>query len=700
MMNKVFLIIIFSLLTSAAHAMPSFKEVKDSYKKSDAVLLDRHGQVIHELRTDARGRRLEWVSIKDISPALKNAVTHSEDRRFYEHSGVDWRAVGSAFVKNLFAEKPRGASTITMQLVSIIDTKLRTRGAKRTWAQKWDQIKAAEELEKRWTKEEILEAYLNLLTFRGELQGISASSRGLFDKDPSGLDETESLILASLIRSPNAAPGNVITRACILGNALNSRVRCEDIKALAQEKITGSYTIRQKIALAPHVAYQLLKEGKTSAISTLDGELQRFTSEVLKRHLMAVRPQNVSDGSVLVVENKTGDILAYVSCSVALPDARNTDGVHAKRQAGSTLKPFLYALAFEKRILTPASILIDGPLDVPTGRGIYKPENYEKGYQGMVTVRTALASSLNIPAVKTLSLLGMEPFIRKLNLLGFDHLRSEDYYYGLSLALGSADVSLYELVNAYRTLANNGKWSELRLVHDEKKIPQKQVIKKEAAFLISHILSDRGARSTTFSLENPLATKFWSAVKTGTSKDMRDNWCIGYTQKYTAGVWAGNFTGEPMWNVSGVSGAAPVWLEIMNYLHKIDPAGPPEPPEGVIEKNVQFGAGMEPGRTEWFVKGTEPDFVEQHPASRMPKITYPAEGTIIAVDPDIPEEQQLVFFESNADAGSFLWVLNNRVIGSTSDIVLWRPKAGEYTLSLVDAKKAVIDSVDFRVKGN
>ena len=150
-------------------------------------------------------------------------------------------------------------------------------------------------------------------------------------------------------------------------------------------------------------------------------------------------------------------------------------------------------------------------------------------------------------------------------------------YYGLSLALGTADVSLYELVNAYRTLADNGRWSELKINPDKKNV-KKQILKKEAVFIISDILSDRTARSLTFGFENPLATRFWTAVKTGTSKDMRDNWCIGYSQRYTVGVWVGNFNGEPMWNVSGITGAAPIWLEVMNYLHRSTPSKSPQPP--------------------------------------------------------------------------------------------------------------------------
>lgn len=704
-MKVLFLIIISLIITSHAYALPSFQEVKGSYKKSDALLLDRHSKVIHELRVDSKGRRLDWVSIKDISPALKNAVIHSEDRRFYEHSGVDWKAVGAAIIRNLFTQTPRGVSTITMQLVSMLDKGLKPKGSKRTPRQKWDQMKAAKELEKRWTKDEIFEAYLNLITFRGELQGISAASRGIFDKEPEGLDEPESLILASLIRSPNASVGNVSKRACILGGSIKSNAKCENIKILTQKTLTGTYLIEQRIALAPHVANQLLKKDGVRVVSTLDGRLQQFATEILKYQLNSLKNQNVNDGAVLIVDNMTGDVLAYVGSAGAESSARYVDGIHAKRQAGSTLKPFLYTLALEKQILTAASLLNDAPLDVPTKRGIYRPENYDKEFKGMVTARVALASSLNIPAVRTLSLVGVGPFVRTLKNLGFQNLNEDDFY-GLSLALGTADVSLWELVNAYRTLANNGRWSELRFSFD-KKSAQKQVIRKEAAFIISDILSDREARSATFGFENPLSTRFWTAVKTGTSKDMRDNWCIGYSQKYTVGVWVGNFGGKPMWNVSGMAGAAPVWLEIMNYLHRNNPSISPQPPAGVIAMKIESKHNTEPERDEWFIQGTEPMDLMTGKTPVLssaiyvkPSITYPFNGTIIALDPDIPEEYQLLFFEVQTANVKFDWVLNNEKIGASDTAVSWSPKQGKYTLSIVDKQHNIIDSVEFEVRGD
>ena len=529
-------------------------------------------------------------------------------------------------------------------------------------------------------------------------------------KSLSGLNESESLILASLIRSPNASIEKVSSRACGLGSSLNSSVKCEDIRVLAERTLTNKYSIKQRTALAPHVAYQLLK-GKdnlngTEVTTTLDRDLQSYAADVLKHHILSVRHQNVNDGAVLIVENKTGDVLAYVGSIGDESSARYVDGIRAKRQAGSTLKPFLYALALEKQVLTPASILSDSPVDISTGLGVYKPENYENDFKGMISARTALASSLNIPAVRTLSLTGIDPFIQKLKLLGFSQLKSDDYY-GFSVALGSADVSLWELVNAYRTLANNGFRNDLRLRFEDKDAKSTRVFSEEVVFIISDILSDREARSYTFSLENPLSTKYWSAVKTGTSKDMRDNWCIGYSDKYTVGVWVGNFSGAAMWNVSGITGAAPVWLEIMNYLHRENPVMPPNPPSGVFAKRIEFQNNMEPSRVEWFIQNTGPasavsdeTIITLNTAHDFPHILYPSEGTTIALDPDIPVENQYIFFEAETSHNDLDWILNGQSISRTFQPVLsWQLKQGKYLLSLADKQNRVIDSVVFQVKG-
>ena len=697
-----FILILFLFLSGAANALPTYEEVRQSYVKSDSLLLDRRGEPLYELRTDKVRRRLDWTPLKNISPALRVAVVKVEDKRFYEHPGVDYKSMGAAVIKGLTSESLRGASTVTMQLASLLDKELQAQKERKSLWQKGKQVLKAWEIEKSWSKEEILEAYLNFVTFRGELQGITAASRGLFGKDPHGLDQSESLILASLIRSPNASSSEVIKRVSYLNKVMGWKIGEDETYSKVRQIFLGPNLPRPREDLAPHIARQLLK-GKphgTTILSTLDSKTQRFVLDRLVHHLHPLRIQNVKDGAVLVVENQTGNVLAYASYSGEPLSSRFVDGVQAKRQAGSTLKPFLYGLAFDQRILTPASLLDDSPLDIAVLSGIYQPRNYDSQFKGFVTTRNALASSLNVPAVKTLSLVGLEPFLNKLRQLGMKGLNESGDYYGPSLALGSADVSLWDLTNAYRALANEGMWSELRLISEENTSSQKkQIFSKEATFLISDILSDREARSITFGLENPLSTRFWTAVKTGTSKDMRDNWCIGYSRKYTVGVWTGNFSGEPMWNVSGITGAAPVWIEVINFLHRNCPSIKREVLPGLVRREIEFPQGIAPSREEWFIRGTEPDSKDQRIGQFNPRIVYPPSGTVIAIDPDIPLELQKIFFISQTNQNDFRWVLNGVPMEMAGKTIPWTPKAGKYFLALADGEGKILDYIYFEVRG-
>ncbi len=339
--------------------LPSFAEVRSSYRISDALLLDRHGTVIHEMRVDPTGRRLEWVALADISPALARAVVAAEDRRFHDHGGVDWRALGVSVLRHVASGGSRGASTITMQLASRLDQAATPHGARRT-----------------------LKENLNLITFRGELQGIAAAARGLFDKDPSGLNETESLILASLIPSARTAQEAVARRALRLAARTGSEATSEEIAALTAQTLGHPYRIRPQVALAPHVARMLLRGKGERTRCTLDGGLHIFALEALNRQLGQLRERNVHDGAVLVVDNVTGDIIAYAANQGGTSSAPHVDGIRALRQAGSTLKPFLYGLAIEKEFLTAASILEDSPLQIPTAGGLYVPENYDREFLG------------------------------------------------------------------------------------------------------------------------------------------------------------------------------------------------------------------------------------------------------------------------------------------------------------------------------
>jgi penicillin-binding protein 1C len=399
------------------------------------------------------------------------------------------------------------------------------------------------------------------------------------------------------------------------------------------------------------------------------------------------------DAAAMVVDNKTGQVLAYVGSVGPLSSAGAVDGIMARRQAGSTLKPFIYSLALEEGFLTASSKIEDALTHISLGPGmVYCPRNFDHQYHGAdVTVRTALASSLNIPAVKTIQMVGVGALVNRLKGLGFIKMRSEEFY-GPSLALGTADVTLWELVNAYRTLANAGQWSEMRLLPKrEQKVQVKRMFSPQVAFIVGDILSDRSSRSLTFGLDSPMALRFWSAVKTGTSQDMRDNWCIGYSNEYTVGVWTGNFSGKPMWNVTGVSGAAPAWAEIMAMLPHSKNGLAPKPPKGLVAHQGQC-----------YVQGTEPSALllkaDEKPFQPC-KITYPAKGLMIARDPDIPVHLERVFFEASWYDPSHKWVLNGKLLASAGSKFAWQPQArGTYQLDLVSLTGKVLDHVDFFVR--
>ena len=239
--------------------IPTFQQVHDSYSGSEAVLMDRHRHVLQEIRIDPKGRRLNWVGLAEISPALQAAVISAEDKRFYQHHGVDWKASGGALMGRIFSRNPRGASTITMQLVSKLIPDLQPQDSHRSLWQKWKQLQAARKLEKSWSKPEILEAYLNLVSFRGELQGIASASRGLLNKRSHGLDNSDSVILAALLRAPNASVDDVVRRACELAEGMNLQLNCQTILSKTQEALSTPYEIEPEIALAPHVCQQLLR---------------------------------------------------------------------------------------------------------------------------------------------------------------------------------------------------------------------------------------------------------------------------------------------------------------------------------------------------------------------------------------------------------------------------------------------------------
>src|SRR5262249_56500709 len=319
---------------------PVFERVREQWKPSELFLLDRDGVVIQERRVDPRRRRLDWAALADVSPALRDAVLASQDRPLVAHGGVDARAVVAAVLQRVSGHGARGASTITMQVASMLDPALRRRGGPRSLPQKARQMRMAWAIESRWSKPQILEAYLNLVTFAGALQGASAASHVLFGKAPHGLSTPESLVLAALLRAPNATPAKVVERAEKRGSVDRGELGLAAARLASMPARPGS-----DVALAPHGAARILKARDAGApavriASTLDGRLQRFVVDTLTRQLLAVRDQRVQDGAVLVVDNATGEVLAYVGGGGDLSAARHVAAVQAQRQAAAAVRPF------------------------------------------------------------------------------------------------------------------------------------------------------------------------------------------------------------------------------------------------------------------------------------------------------------------------------------------------------------------------
>ncbi len=644
------------------------------------------------------------MELKEIAPAFLAAVLKAEDKRFYYHPGVDPLALSKAAVGKILRRSDRGASTITMQLAEMIEIRNGSKRQRRSVAQKVRQIFKAVALEMSWSKKDILEAYVNLIHYRSELQGLAAASYGLFDKAPNALTRGESAAIAALIRAPNAGVARVRSRACRLLTSMGHPNDCALLTESHLTYIEQGYRIRPFLKLAPFVAKKLAasmeaNKGNGLLRSTLDRQVQWVAMQSLQRHISKLKEQNMTDGAVIAIENSTGNILAYVGNIGKDSKSSYVDAVTAMRQAGSTLKPLIYAKAIDERIMTAATVLEDTPMAISVTTGLYRPMNFDKSYHNMVTVRAALGASLNIPAVRALELIGVDTFVDTMAQLGFTGLNRADFY-GPSLALGSADVRLVDLTNAFRTFANKGVWSPVRISPDilTTEAPRR-VYSEEAAFIATSMLSDREARASTFGLSNALSTVFFTAVKTGTSQDMRDNWTIGFSEKYTVGVWCGNHNGEPMWNVSGVHGAAPVWREVMTFLHRKEGSQEPRAPEGVIRKSVFFEHTKQK-RDEWFISGTEPtnDTVAAKEETRA-AFSYPLDKSIVAIDPDIPRKNHRMFIQVQSPSSDHNVYLNGRRLGRAAPMLPWEPEPGKFSLELRDSEGHVLHKIEFEVRG-
>ena len=748
---------------TACWAAPTFPQVRQAWRPSDLPVLDRHGVVLQTVRVDSSARRLAWVPLTEVSPALMAALVHGEDKRFWQHSGVDWSGLARSAWQNTLNQRTQGGSTLTMQLAGLLDADLARPTGGRSVIGKVSQMSAARDLEARWRKSEILEAYLNLVPLRGEMVGVAAASQTLFGKHPSGLDAQEGAILAALVRAPNANAERVAARACGLLRSLAGQAELPAAQALQDPRcqglplVTANAFARPGVKplgeqVAPHaarwlwaqtVAQQRAKPGGPSAAptdealadttvgalaqawpaqipSTLDARIQRLALRALRDQLGELQQRQVTDGAVVVLDNATGEVRAWVGSpglmsqaplsgtpTKASAGAPDVDGALARRQPGSTLKPFVYGLALERRLITPASLLHDAPTQLAAGAGLYLPQNYNHRYRGWVPVREALASSLNIPAVQVGVMVGPDALFERLNAVGLK-LSHSGGFHGYALALGSAEVSLMDLTNAYRSLAQQGRWSPWAAQPVSKpglrRAEPQAVFSPEVAFMLGDMLADNAARAPTFGLDSPLVTRGFAAVKTGTSKDMRDNWCIGFTSHYTVGVWVGNARGTPMQRVSGTTGAAPIWHAVVERLHEGQPSLPPAPPAGLARVAVQqAGQAL---RNDWFLPGSEPDqgvALSSQAAARPGAalrfgIKSPVGGSIYALDPDMPPDVQRIVLDGEPGE----WWLNGQRLGRTTaaqPTLAWAPWPGRHSLVLRAADGREIQSLKFEVRG-
>lgn len=594
-------------------------------------ILDRNGYLLREVLSDKEGKS-QWISLKDISPNLILATVAAEDSRFYEHWGIDTRAILRAILQNIWAKKViSGASTLTQQVVK------NAYHFPRNWFWKFVEIWHALRLEISLSKDEIITQYLNRIPYGNQTFGINAASWLYFDKPPSHLSLAEAAFLAGLPRCPSIYnPYRHFVRAKkrqeeVLRRMLSKGVVTQEEYRRALEEHLNIIPPQTSFR-APHFSDFILsriplkeRQNISSIRTTLDFELQKDVEVFVKNCVESLKEWKVTNAAILIMDNEKGEILSFVG-SADFFDSHHSgqvSGVTALRQPGSALKPFTYALALEKG-MNPATLILDAQIRIRSNGIDYIPRNYDGKFHGLVRLREALACSYNISAIKVLERIGVESLLAKLKNLGFDSLNERADYYGLGLTLGAGEVTLLELARAYSTLARSGVFKKEKIFLEINDIQGKamslpkdsplRLFSPQVSYIITDILTDNDARIPAFGAGSVLSLPFPCAVKTGTSGNFRDNWAIGYTPHYTVGIWVGNFDGKPMRNVSGVSGAGPLFRDIMLLLEKRERKVNSDfrMPEGLIEVYVCPRSGMLagsscPGRIkEMFIKGTEP----------------------------------------------------------------------------------------------
>ncbi len=677
---------------------------------------DRHNHPLGTLLTRDQEHTVA-VPLAQVSPNFIQAILAAEDSQFYHHGPLDLRAIARAIHQNLRAGRVMsGASTITMQLARMLyplPTNL--------WG-KLQEVWVAWRLGAGMSKDEILQAYVNRLPMGGNIYGVEAAARVYFDVPASELTVAQASLLAALPNDPtylNPYEHWELLRdrqRYVLDRMVEDRYLTVDQSNRVFDQTVTLQSRQQGIFAAAHFLFWLSDrlpplpstQQPTQIQTTIDLPLQQFVETQVMQVARALAPHNAHHAAALVVDNHTGDVLAYVGSPDYFATAQQgrNDGVQALRQPGSTLKPLLYELALERGIIRPSSILDDSPAHyaIP-GAKLYSPVDYDEKFQGPVRVRIALANSLNIPAVKLLERVTVPVFLNRLRQLGFSHLTQPADHYGLGLTLGSGEVSLWELAQAYLTLARHGHPIPLNpTLSPTLPPPHSPTLPNSPSwFLVTDMLSDRHARASSFGVDSVLNLPFPAAVKTGTSSDFRDTWTVGYTRDYTVATWVGNFNGDRMRKVSGVTGAAPLWSRIMLHLHEQqEPAAFPPPP-GLVQRPICATTGLIPQPDcpsvvqEYFypedllayeqgqavggvnVAGAEGD---RPLTTTAIQIQFPRNNDAFVIDPANPN-QRLQFQLSRTPATAVEWVLNGQTLQTGSTATLsWPVRPGEWTLKV------------------
>ncbi|MCC5945434.1 MAG: penicillin-binding protein 1C, partial [Bernardetiaceae bacterium] len=502
--------------------------------------------------------------LQEISPRLSQTIIQKEDRYFYYHFGINPASIFRALFNNITKQKrTSGASTITMQVVRLLMPKART------YNNKIIEMFRATQLEWQYSKAEILQMYLNLVPYGGNIEGVKTASMLYFGQPPQKLSLAQIMTLAIV---PNR-PGSLSLQK---GGVTITEARNKWLKRFAQAKVFDNESIEDALAeplelnyqplprQAPHISirwHQTVPKDSTYVYSTIDSHIQEKVRSISYAYIEKLKSYNINNAAVLVLDNRSMEVKAYLGSSDFHDALFNgqVDGVRAFRSPGSTLKPLIYGLAFDKGMLTPKVRIAD----VPVNFDGYAPENFDRSYQGLVSVKQALAYSLNVPAVKTLEQLGVDVMMRNLIAMNFTKIEGRDL--GLSLALGGCGVSLEEMTGLYAMLARQGEWQPLRYFKYQKENNKIQILSPQTAYMISEILSnvERPELPSDYRYSQRIPKIAW---KTGTSYGRRDAWSIGYNRHYTIAVWVGNFSNEGVDFLTGASAATPLLFKLFTNI--------------------------------------------------------------------------------------------------------------------------------------